>query len=154
MTAERETCAPRRKPSRAKLKALLPDAYAAIKKPATFTGEELRALEVMSVVPAGCTAYRDTNGCCNPHVKLGEFAVADTTDREPKVGEIYLLRWMNGTQSVLVLKRDRRGDLWFGSMPGSLLRATSDGPYEDDDYLRSKIVGRVVGVIPEGLAYV
>lgn len=138
-----------RKPSRAQLKALLPDAYAAQKAKVPVLTEEYRALDVLSVVPAGCVAHRDQHGTCSPHVRKGEFAVADTNDRDVRDGEIYLLRYSNGHMAVLQARNSKHG-WWLGPMRGCGYLATSDGPYEkaDCEYLRSKVIGRVFGVIP------
>lgn len=120
---------------------------------------ELRALDVLDVVPAGCMAVRDLDGFCEPHIRAGEFAIADTADREPKHGELFLLRWSNGRMSILQAKLIRCdiGDgpqptWWVCPMPDARKMATSDGPYRDAERLKDKIVGRIVGVMADHVA--
>ena len=120
---------------------------------------ELRALDILDVVPSGCMAVRDLNGLCEPHIKIGEFAIADTNDRRPQHGEIFLLRWSNGTMSIMQavlrptnLVSGKELCWWVRPMPGARRLATSDGPYSDIEHLKSKIVGRVIGVMADHCA--
>ena len=47
---------------------------------------ELRALEVMDVLPAGCFEMLVEDVCSVPHLRPGEFAVIDPSDCEPQHG--------------------------------------------------------------------
>jgi hypothetical protein len=51
----------------------------------------LRALEVMQSAPLGCILQAVTSGDTEPHLHCGEFAIIDTTDREPIIGELYII---------------------------------------------------------------
>ncbi len=121
---------------------------------------ELRALDVLDVVPAGCVAVMDDSGLCEPHIKIGEFAIADTNDRDPRKGEIYLIRWKEGGRMSILQAKVIDCDIgdgpqptwWVCPMPGARIRATSEGPFGDAEQLKSKIVGRVVGVMTDHVA--
>ena len=91
---------------------------------ALISQQEYRALDVLDLVPEGCVAHLDRDGCCFP------------------------MRYSNGHTCVLQLRPRRpNGHWWFGPMRTSLTFAASDGPYDDEEYLRSKMLGRVIGVI-------
>ena len=48
-------------------------------------------LEVMQSVPPGCIAHPVPDEDTAPHLHCGEFAVIDTRDRDPIIGEIYVI---------------------------------------------------------------
>jgi len=62
---------------------------------------ELRALTVFDQIPAGCRLQPVTNDDSDPHLRVGEFAVVDTTDTEPQNGEVYLIRWNSGCTDIV-----------------------------------------------------
>ncbi len=121
---------------------------------------QLRALDVLDVVPAGCVAVVDDTGLCEPHIRIGEFAIADTTDRDPIKGEIFAIRWKEGGRISILQARVMECDIgdgpqptwWVGPMPGARIAATSEGPFSDNEHLKSKIVGRIVGVMAAQVA--
>jgi hypothetical protein len=114
---------------------------------------ELRALEVMRSVPTGCVAFPITDDRSMPHLKLGEFAVVDTTDRVPAIGELFAIQWEGGRRDVVVVLRGGFGGTanlvvapYAPSFDheGKRLRVV-EGPYRAE-HLASKLVGRIVGV--------
>ena len=133
--------------------------------------EPLRALTVMDTVPAGHTAVMVRHGRLAPHLRLDELAIVDTADVEPQHGELYAISYRAGPALTQARKdkiqwtpKGKPGVGWWCT--SSLYRATgaedavaalrsgimslSDGPYKTD-HLRSKLLGRVVGVlIPMG----
>ena len=55
--------------------------------------QPIRALEVFSTVPAGHTLHPQRDDAHAPHIRAGEFAVIDPTDREPEHGELFLIEF-------------------------------------------------------------
>ena len=129
----------------------------------------LRSFIVYDELPMGCIAFEDTEGESGPHIKEGEFAVIDTTDRAPSHNEMYMVQWKSSDRRELASLRLRRinvfnddgtttpADLWFigtiagqqpialdGSPVGPRIQFV-DGPYRDEDAM-DRIVGKVVGV--------
>ena len=51
---------------------------------------ELRALDVVEVVPAGCFALI-TGEAWSPHLRPGELAIIDMADTALQIGELYAL---------------------------------------------------------------
>lgn len=134
--------------------------------PATQT--DYRAYELMTELPAGCLSVPVSDERGWPHLRLGEFAVVDPDDREPRSGEVYLVQWENGTRELASIKwRTGYGiEAWWIGAPAHPWRKPGtaplsdaekikiamtygciDGPITDRDYLRSKLVGRVVGIL-------
>lgn len=141
----------------------------------TLATGEYRALVILDHLPSGCIAVPVRDEFCAPHIRPGEFAVVDPTDREPVHGELFLGAWMGGSRPD---GRDRRwlgqtrmGEhnilgrgrvhLWSVCSLGGLRGqdaidalhagrwsgfAWSSGPY-DDGVLEEQLLGRVVGVI-------
>lgn len=113
-----------------------------------------RALDVLSTVPAGFIVNRERDDTNAPHIRAGERIIADPADREPIHGELFLIEWSGGRRDVMqtVLRREtgmvqldgsrRDEDLWTLTGLGFCL---SEGPMRDA-YLRTKIVGRVIGL--------
>lgn len=141
---------------------------------ATSPGE-YRALLVVDHLPAGCIAVPVRDEFCAPHIRPGEFAVVDPTDREPVHGELFLGAWMGRLgpdgRERRWLAQTRMGEhdilgrgrvhLWsiysLGGLRGQEAIdalhvgswsgfAWSSGPY-DDGVLEEMLLGRVVGVI-------
>jgi len=57
---------------------------------------EIRALEVFDRLPPGHTMHLVRDIRHAPHLRPGEFAVIDTTDREISLGELYLIEQSHG----------------------------------------------------------
>ena len=53
--------------------------------------KETRALTVFDSIPAGCILLPVSDESCDPHLRVGEFALIDTQDREPQHGELYVI---------------------------------------------------------------
>ena len=129
--------------------------------------QELRALTMFADVPPRHISFPVANQYAMPHLKPGEFAIVDTTDRAPQHGELYVIEYshpLGPYRQIVQVRNCRKGvcgrPRW---MVGDLVRLKtakeidralaarvplrcSDGPYETD-YLTTKLVGRIVGVL-------
>jgi hypothetical protein len=132
----------------------------------------LEPLQVFAGVPAGCRIILVPTDKCEPLLHAGEFAVVDTTRREPRDGALVAIRQSIG--DVIWRLKDLGHDHGLKNHDGSptlercfylsppvpnarsaaeafaLLRAAgrprlSDGPV-GDAYVRDRIVGEVIGV--------
>jgi len=128
----------------------------------------LRALMHFEALPEAHKTFKAPDDCCGAHLREGEFAVIDTTDRELQHGELYLIQYRTGERQRRIVQTRRSfeqitrppsptQEVWWtcdlsgfrptgGSTHGGipLFTGLSDGPYEPDG-LRSQIAGRVVG---------
>ena len=119
---------------------------------------ELRALECFDNVPQGCRLHLQADDRHAPHLRVGEFAVIDPTDRQPVSGELYMVRWADtGREAVMqVLIRDE--GVWFAPLnrprnadeAATWMRTgrpiwTGDGPL-GPEFLSEYIIGRVLGI--------
>lgn len=113
-----------------------------------------------------------TDDGSEPHLKRGEYAVIDTTDRTPQHGELYLIQYKSGQRSrrLVCVTRDfinitgpgaPDSEVWWcGDLRGwrqvsgfrdvKVFGGMSDGPYLADN-LEAKLVGRVVGFAESSL---
>lgn len=135
---------------------------------------EYRALMAYSELPAGCKVMPVSNGACHPHLRLGEFAVFDPSDRRPQHGELYVIGVRNIHDKLrcnihqvrATTERDERyrkwRAWWYGPLKPDILptkgHATeaaamqaplrfylSEGPMLWTG-IRQKILGRVIGI--------
>lgn len=150
---------------------------------ATFAQQPgLRSFIVYDRLPSGRTAHLVTDELNAPHLRSGDVAVIDTADRDPAVGELFLIVWTGGSVSIV---ETRLQVLRAGSGPNGELIATAcwmvsgsnrpregeslgewaragksipwtDGPYATEGpsagYLQSKLRGRVVGILEPACA--
>jgi len=125
-------------------------------------GREYRALMMLHTLPRGCVGVSVFDDDGEPHLKKGEVAVVDPEDREPANGELFLIRWEGGREAFVSVK-EREG-CWMIGAPGhpwaragkprpmdQAVRLAQrfgavDGPIRPD-YLREKLVGRVMGIM-------
>lgn len=124
---------------------------------------ELRALMILPTIPANHLTIRVEGDDFDPHLRDGEFAVVDLADREPVLGEIFVVGYQRaGSADNLMLRFCmpiiKQGVWWLRAQlpvpPLAFQEAlqsgrmrTLDGPYDDDlVHLRSMLIGRVVGV--------
>lgn len=124
--------------------------------PSSFAAREYRALEVMEHVPAGCRGVLVMDDKFAPHLRRGEFAVVDTTDKAPQLGEIYVIKIEKSrTPDGFVWRfvqivpgfAGRTDGSWIGfanRVPGGM--NVIDGPYTDSHWA-TRCLGRVIGVI-------
>jgi hypothetical protein len=123
---------------------------------------EYRALETYTSLPAGCVLHPVTDEDTEPHARLGEFVVVDTNDRQPIVGELYVIE-RNSPLSPAGIQRAvvqvvLSGRLEDGSpalhvgpyvrnqhIPGLGAVRMLDGAYRPEG-LRRQLVGRVIGI--------
>jgi hypothetical protein len=128
--------------------------------------ERFRALTPFDGLTIGLRTFRISTDLLEPHLRAGEYAVVDPSDREIQHGELYLIQWQQGRREVLQVTSDelkfcgqpgpspcwwlwiipKEGDGPFGLPDGC---GTADGPYRDDEqgraHLQSQMLGRVIG---------
>jgi hypothetical protein len=129
--------------------------------------QPIRALTLFETLPPGHKTFRVPDDGSSPHLKEREFAVIDTTDREPQHGELFLMQTPGGTRhrrivqvSAGLCQITRTGPKnqvwWLGDLAGfrrvgahsgiPLFAGMSDGPYDAaEPYLQTQFIGRVVG---------
>jgi hypothetical protein len=128
----------------------------------------LRALTVIDTLPQGHVTFLVTEDGAEPHLRRNEYAVIDTTDREPQHGELYLTQSQGGVRRRYIVHATRSfanitgpgaadSEVWWlgdlrgfrqtreeiGNIP--IMAGLSDGPLRAEN-LQSKFIGRVVGV--------
>jgi hypothetical protein len=120
---------------------------------------EVRALPMLNDLPAGCIVHPVTDEKSAPHLRPGEFAIVDTTDREPDLGEVFVMKRRDGFAIVrprlcpwCTIRMDRQDesepawDLVNLKPPrggGELVMANG---FYGRAWLASQFVGRVVGI--------
>jgi hypothetical protein len=121
--------------------------------------QTLRALTAFDSLPPEHKTFRIADGGSAPHLKVDEFAVIDTTDRELQKGELYLIQYESGERNRRIVQistgyigvgRSGRQQLvwWAGDLAG--FRRTdetsfgvpgfaglSDGPYTPNHLKRN-----------------
>jgi hypothetical protein len=113
----------------------------------------IRALTIFESLPCGHNTLLIADDASAPHLKAGEFAVIDTTDRELQAGELYLIQYSSGRHVVQI--RSSPSGWWASDLAGfrqtpekifgvPVLAGMSDGPYTPG-LLKKKLLGRVVG---------
>ncbi len=123
-----------------------------------------RALTLFTTLPANHKTIRVDDDGAAPHLSEDEFAVIDTTDREPQHGELYVIEYSTnrsivqarssycnitgpGAEDTLVwwvraLRGFRKTNKQFDGVP--LYAGMTSGPYEADGF-KAMLLGRVVG---------
>ncbi len=105
--------------------------------------QELRALPMFDDLPAGCILHPIVDELTTPHLKPGEFAVVDTTDRRPDLGELFVIQWIGGRRDVVRAYHPRYApESWNVKCLNS---PSADGPFHSS-HLEEKLLGCVVGV--------
>ncbi|MGU3537736.1 hypothetical protein [Methylobacterium sp. A54F] len=123
-------------------------------------------LPLMAECPDGMGEQEARTALAYPLVRPGETVVYDPGRRDPIPGALCVLEWNNGTRSILQTNRravGSGGESWWvdpinrptsaamldrrlrQGLEGGMLY-TSDGPYQED-HLREKIVGTVIGIL-------
>jgi hypothetical protein len=113
----------------------------------------IRALTIFEAIPPGHSTLRIADDASAPHLKAGEYAVIDTTDRELQAGELYLIQYSSGRHVVQL--RSSASGWWAGDLAGyrptnekifgvPVFAGMADGPYTPR-LLKKKLLGRVVG---------
>ncbi|MBS7696248.1 MULTISPECIES: hypothetical protein [unclassified Chelatococcus] len=118
------------------------------------------ALLVYDELPAGCTAHPVGSPDSEPLIRVGEFAVVGSGNRDLALGEMYLIQSSRGRCRIAVLEVARGVTFADTDEPAYNLKSISpqmtttgkpifmmDGPYPADFMLEKLIVGRVVGVL-------
>jgi hypothetical protein len=128
----------------------------------------LRALPCIDAALPGHGSFLIMDDATSPHLRVGEYAIVDTTDREPQHGELFLVQSFSGerrrrinqvtsslcnitgpgAEETLVwwLRRGTSGFRDTGKTVDGvpLFCGLSDGPYETPTVI-AKLVGRIVG---------
>ncbi|MEJ0068304.1 MAG: hypothetical protein WDO24_05755 [Pseudomonadota bacterium] len=121
---------------------------------------ELRALEIFSNVPDGCRLHLMSDDRHDPHLREGEWAVVDPSDRDLVSGELYQIQWKSGTERLAIMQVTRRlrhgvDGIWLtplrkpvflpnGDLDWSKPIHMSDGPLKPEflpEYLRGRVIG-------------
>jgi hypothetical protein len=129
----------------------------------------LRALTLFDTLPQGHVTFSVTEDGAEPHLRRNEYAVIDTTDREPQHGELFLIQHEGSSRRrYIVHVRRSYANItgpgaekslvwWTGDLRGfrrtseeasggiPVYAGLSDGPYRTE-HLQTKLIGRVVGV--------
>lgn len=106
---------------------------------------EIRALEIMSSIPAGCITHFVCDEDCEPHIHLGECAIIDTNDTEPQSGEVYLIRWASGATSIKQLFSRPFTSADHGERIGFWTRCLNFVPYNPSPSRKSETGIPVIG---------
>jgi hypothetical protein len=133
----------------------------------TTETKPIRALTLFETLPPDHKTFRVPDDGSSPHLKEREFAVIDTTDREPQHGELFLKQESGhsrprqivqvkagmcqitetGPESPVWWLSDLAGFRQIGDTAGiPLFAGLSYGPYDAaEQYLQTQFIGRVVG---------
>jgi hypothetical protein len=134
------------------------------RKPLPAIADGPLALPVTSEMPAGHTTVYIYDERHSPHLRPGENALVDTTDRDIVFGELYLIRQSRGPVIWQVYKApewvqdpEKHAMLYPLNRPRLLPDGNpdltgplhlADGPLPRD-HLATKVIGRVVGIFVE-----
>ncbi|ACB96744.1 hypothetical protein [Beijerinckia indica] len=109
----------------------------------------LRALPLFTDLPAGHKAVLVRQDDFEPHLRIGEFAVVDTTDKDVAYGELYMLCFRRGLRIVQPYKFPSSipdVGVWFRfAMPAPGRTVMADGPLKFECW-PEKCFGRIVGL--------
>jgi hypothetical protein len=121
--------------------------------------KEYRALELVAQIAEGCMLFPVMDDRSDPHLRRGEIAVVDTTDRDPQHGEVYVIEWSNGRRAITQLigpgfsgfSPPEKDHWWTGaltyrdSVRGMGELRMIDGPRSKAG-IRKALIGRVTGI--------
>ena len=126
---------------------------------ATFEhNPDLRAFPVFDRLFDGLAAHPVTDDDNWPILTAGEFVVIDPAQRDPDVGELFVIQWDSGrraiVEAILVGSARKLAVASLRREPALAMAGTDerqapryyDGPYPAE-ILKQKIVGRVVGIL-------
>jgi hypothetical protein len=129
---------------------------------------EFRALTLYESLPPGYATFLVTDDGSEPHLKPGEYAVIDQSDRELQHGEVYLIQYHSGRRRrYLRVARSSYCNItgpnaeeslvwWLNDLRGwrntgkrvhgvPLFAGLTDGPFLAEALQQHYIAGRVVG---------
>jgi len=66
--------------------------------------EQYRALTEFTTLPPGHMTFRIEEDGCEPHLKEGEYAVIDMTDRSVQNGELFLIQYQSGNRARRIVQ--------------------------------------------------
>jgi hypothetical protein len=116
----------------------------------------IRALTIFESLPPGHNTLLIADDASAPHLKVGEYAVIDMTDREPQAGELFVIQYDSGDRRRHIVQiRSTPSGWWASDLAGyrqtdeklygiPVFAGMSDGPYTPS-LLKKKLLGRVVG---------
>lgn len=112
---------------------------------------DFRALTVYLDIPHGLFPHLIFNRNHEPHLKLGEWALIDPTDRELQFGELYLFKLPDWLMIMQVMPPDQSKEEKDG-LPCVKLTTLNHafahvGDHVPLEHLEGVIVGRIVGVL-------
>lgn len=141
---------------------------------ASLHSESILGYPVYDRTPDGCIVHLIGDDDSFPILRAGDFVVVDKNQCEPDHAELFLMEYERAYEKVLVVKQLNRRLITWSNKPASdgwwavaynrprtkeqaealvasrgVIRC-ADGPYRGDgesyEYLKSKIVGKVVGI--------
>lgn len=110
---------------------------------------DFRALTLFERLSPEHMTFRVPNAASAPHLKEGEYAVVDLSDRDPQPGELYVIQFEK-RRAIVQAKRFAWSAHWYvGDLRGyseekGIIYGWCDGPYRTK-LLQSRLIGRVVG---------
>ena len=115
-----------------------------------------RAIVSFAALPTNCVAVPVADNASFPHLRVGDIAVVDTTEREPIEHGLFVIEYEGGRGRQQIVELWTKPSGWWNgacrSQPHAHLTIVdaADGPYSGEDgeaYLSSKLRGRVIGVL-------
>jgi hypothetical protein len=131
---------------------------------------DFRALTPFASLGPEHSVFPVTDDASAPHLRKGEYAVVDATDRDPQRGELYVIQEGDYPPRIVQVRAGEANIIgpsaapslvwWVGDLRGwrrvggdrvpegniPLFEGLSDGPYLTQG-LRSQLIGRIVGVL-------
>lgn len=151
----------------------LPTATASSSKSARRL-EASRALPLFQSLEPNLKTFRVDDNGSEPHIRFGEYAVVDPTDRDPTHDELFIIQYDGGERrrhvvhvrsSYVNITGPGAADTlvyWVSDLAGfrqvsrselggiPVFAGLSDGPYTSE-HLKQKLIGRVVGIAKSSL---
>ena len=115
--------------------------------------EPIRALPLVEQLRPGEILHMVGDDHNAPHLRVGEFAVIDTTDTMPQHGELFAMQYSRGRPQIMeaIFVYGKPWSMWRNSEKAPWLcaqlsrRTASDGPHSLATF-QAPCMGRVVGI--------
>jgi hypothetical protein len=133
---------------------------------ATVEQKPVRALTLIDQLSQGCMTFHVPDAASSPHLRPGEYAVVDLSDRNPQHGELFLIQSSGGERKRYIQQSTRtwmaisssglpEKTWWLCDLAGwrqegksgdgiPIFSGMSDGPFKKKG-LKKKIAGRIIG---------
>ena len=112
--------------------------------------DEYRALTIYEDVPTDCKVVMVLHDGFEPHLRIGEFAVVDPSDKAPQPGELFVIRIGSDRPhlrivQVYVSRYCSDAISWLFALRRPDRMATADTGLKPE-YWPEKCLGRVIGI--------